>query len=96
MNIIPVQDIFFDDKATLAMGKAFDHACAALRRSGISVAVREMIAKRIVDVAKNGERDPIRLCEAIEPFGTEDRSVLVVSVGCNSPVPAYASVTQAA
>ena len=59
--------------------------------------VREIIAKRIIDAAKNGERDPARLYEqALIPFGIEDMSMLVVSVGRDLPVPAYASVTQAA
>ena len=42
---------------------------------------------------RNGERDPARLHEqALIPFGIEDMSMLVVSVGDPS-VPAYASVT---
>ena len=32
MNIIPIQDVWFDDAATLAMGKAFDQACTSLRK----------------------------------------------------------------
>jgi hypothetical protein len=59
--------------------------------------VREIIAKRIIDAAKNGERDPARLHEqALIPFGIEDMSMLVVSVGPKPPGPAYALVTQAA
>jgi hypothetical protein len=58
--------------------------------------VREIIAKRIIDAPKNGERDPAHLHEqALIPFGIEDMSMLVVSVGRDLPVPAYASVTQA-
>ena len=87
----------FDAAATLAMGEAFDHACVSLRHIGKSVKVRETIAKRIIGAARNGERDPIRLCEqALIPFGIEDMSMLVVSVGRDSPVPAYASVAHAA
>ena len=59
--------------------------------------MREIIAKRIVAVARNGERDPARLCrQALIPFGIEDMSMLVVSVGPKPPVPAYAPVTHAA
>jgi len=59
--------------------------------------VREIIAKRIIDAAKNGERGPARLQEqALIPFGIEDISMLVVSIGRDFPVPAYASVTQTA
>ena len=97
MNIIPIQDVWFDDAATLAMGKAFDQACKSLRKLGSACTVREIIAKRITDAAKNGERDPARLHEqALIPFGIEDMSMLVVSVGSDLPVRAYASVAQAA
>ena len=79
------------------MGEAFDKACRSLRSFGTACTVREIIAKRIVAVAKNGERDPARLHEqALIPFGIEDMSVLVVSVGRDPPVPAYASVAHAA
>ena len=87
----------FDDAATLAMGEAFDRACVSLRRFGSLVTARETIAKRIIDAARNGERDPIRLCEqALIPFGIEDMAMLVVSVGRDSPISAYASVAHAA
>ena len=82
---------------TLVMGEAFDHACVSLHRFGTLITVRELIAKRIIEAAKNGERDPARLCEqSLIPFGTEDMSMLVVSVGRDRPIRAYASVTHAA
>ena len=95
MNIIPIQDVWFDDAATLAMGEAFDQACKSLRNLGS--AVPEIIANRIIAAAKNGERDPARLYEeALKVFGMDDTSMLVVSVGNDLPVRAYASVAQAA
>ena len=79
------------------MGEAFDKACKSLRSFGTACTVREIIAKRIIDAAKNGERDAGRLHEqALIPFGIEDMSVLVVSVGRDLSVPAYASVAHAA
>ena len=94
MNSIPIQDVWFDDAATLTMGEAFDHACKSLHRFGTLITARELLAKRIVDAAKNGERDPARLhAQALIPFGIEDMSVLAVSVGRDPPVPTYASVT---
>jgi hypothetical protein len=58
--------------------------------------VREIIAKQIIDAAKNGERDPARLYEqAIIIFAIEDTSMPLISVG-DPPIPAYASVTHAA
>ena len=79
------------------MGEAFDKACNSLRSFGTACTVREIIAKRIVAVATNGERNPARLHEqALLALGIEDMSMLVVSVGRDSPVPAYASVAHAA
>lgn len=43
------------------MGEAFDAACGRLDDTGLPGVVREIIAKRIIDAAKKGERDPIRL-----------------------------------
>ena len=51
----------FDDDATSAMGAAFDAACKSLSDRGQPQIVREIIAKRIIEAAKKGERDPIRL-----------------------------------
>jgi len=97
MSIGRVQDVFFDDKATLAMGEAFDHACAALDRREIPVEVRTVIAKRIIWAANDGERDPGRLCEkALVPFGIEDMSTVVANADCGSPTATDASVTRAA
>jgi tartrate dehydratase beta subunit/fumarate hydratase class I family protein len=97
MNIIPIKDVSFDDAATLVMGEAFDHACVSLHRFGTLITARELIAKRIIEAAKNGERDPARLCEqSLIPFGIEDMSMLVVSVGRDRPVPACVSVAHAA
>jgi hypothetical protein len=97
MNGIPIQNVAFDDTTTLALGKAFDKACNSLRNFGSVPAVREIIAKRIISAATNGERDPARLQEqALLSLGSEDTSMLIVSVGSDLPVPAYALVTHAA
>ena len=87
----------FDDAATSAMGEAFDRACVSLHRFGSLITAREMIAKRIIEAAKNGERDPARLHrQALKAFRIEEMSTLIVSVGRDSPIPAYASVAHAA
>ena len=94
MSINPIQNVAFDDTATSAMGEAFDKACKSLRSFGTACTVREIIAKRIIAVATNGERDPARLRDqALLALGIEETSMLVVSVGRDPPVPAYASVT---
>jgi hypothetical protein len=93
--ITPIQDVWFDDAATLAMGEAFDRACKSLGNLGS--AVPEIIAYLIIRAAKTGERDPACLYgQALKAFRIEDMSMPVVSVGSDLPVPAYASVTQAA
>ena len=94
MNVIPSQNTSFDNSATLAMGQAFDRACKSLQNFGS--AVPAIIADLIIAAAKNGERDPDRLYErALNDFGIDDMSKLA-HVGRDLPVPAYASVTQAA
>ena len=91
MNIIPNQNFEFDDAATLAMGEAFDRACKTLRNFG---SVVPAIIARIIEVAKNGERDPNRLYEqALKVFGFEDVSILRRP---RSPLPTHASVLHAA
>ena len=51
----------FDDEATRLMGEAMDAACEDLRDTGQPALVREIIAKRIIEATKKGERDPARL-----------------------------------
>ena len=93
MNIGPDQELFFvfDDEAVCAMGAAF--ACRSLRHFAHFDRVRELVAKRIIEAAKNGERDPIRLhWEAVMGFSLDDVLIPVDSVRRNLPVPAYAPV----
>ena len=101
MNSIPIQNDWFDDTATSAMGEAFEKACKSLRNLGSGCTVREIIATRIIEAAENGERDPARLHEqALIPFGIEDMSMLDVSVARYIPVPGsvpvYASIARRA
>jgi len=62
LQFIRVDTFVFDDSATRAMGEAFDAACAELHDHNLSELVREIIAERIIEAAKWGERDPTRLC----------------------------------
>ena len=92
---ITLQNVSFDDAATLAMGEAFDHACKTLQDFGS--AVPEIIANQVIAAAKDGERDPARLYEqALKTFRTDDTSMPVVNVGSDLPLPANAAVAQAA
>jgi hypothetical protein len=51
----------FGPQATAAMGEAFDAACKELGEIGQFKELRELIAKRIIAVARTGELDPVRL-----------------------------------
>ena len=60
----------FDDHATKVMGEAFDAARKDLHDTGQSDLVYEVIAKRIIEAAKSGERDPEKLRDwALTAFG---------------------------
>jgi hypothetical protein len=60
----------FDDHATKAMGEAFDAACKDLHDTGQPAMVYEVIAKRIIEAARSGERDPEKLRDwALTAFG---------------------------
>ncbi len=75
------------------MGTAFDRACRSLRSFARGGQVRELIAKRIIEAAKHGERDPICLhSHALMGFSIDDVSVPVVRVVRDLPVPVYALV----
>jgi hypothetical protein len=64
-SILPFfQDASFDAETTRAMGEAFDAACKELHDKGQPAVVKELIAKQIIEAARRGERDPVRLCEA--------------------------------
>jgi hypothetical protein len=54
----------FDDRTTKVMGEAFDSACKELHDTGQPAIVYEVIAKRIIDGASKGERNPVRLRNA--------------------------------
>jgi hypothetical protein len=95
MTFNRIQNVWFDDAATSAMGAAFDRACESLKNLGS--AVPTIIAEQIIAAAKNGERGSDRLYEqALKAFAIVDASMLFVSVGLD-PVPsANASVAHAA
>jgi hypothetical protein len=53
------------------MGEAFDCACRLLHDIGqLDNALKQVIAKRIIEVARGGERNPNKLCEhALQALG---------------------------
>jgi hypothetical protein len=62
----------FDPEALAALGEAFDAALEALDDWGQPKIVREVIAQRIIEAARRGERDPARLVEAALPWLTRE------------------------
>ena len=63
-QILPfIRDSVFGPADVARMGEAFDQACAATVALGQPSVHRAIIAKRIIELAKAGERDPQILCE---------------------------------
>jgi hypothetical protein len=60
--IQPTDSPVFDEFATRVMGEAFDAACKVTDPTGQpEEAVQYVIARRIIDATRNGERDVTRL-----------------------------------
>jgi hypothetical protein len=57
------RDSGFDPEATQNMGKAYDIACRSLHPKSRPPIFQEILAKKIVEAARRGERDPDRLAE---------------------------------
>ena len=58
-------DYSFDPEATHAMGVAFEKACRKLMLANIDDPVNRVLATKIIEVAKAGERDPDKLQDAV-------------------------------
>jgi hypothetical protein len=62
----------FDPEAIEIMGTAYDKAKRRLHDTGQPALVQEVIAKRIIDIAATGERNPDQLARrALEALGVE-------------------------
>lgn len=76
MSIIPLlANTSFDPEAVEILSAAFDDAWAQIQQSGSTFArpayargAREVLAKRIVEMAQRGERDRRRLSESAVKF----------------------------
>ena len=61
-SVVPLfRDGGFGPEATHILGKAYDIACQSLHRRGQPPVVQELLAKKIIEAAQRGERDPDRL-----------------------------------
>ena len=56
--------VVFDDSVTASLGQAFDAACRELHDKGQPEIVYEVMAARIIEAAKKGERDVTKLAAA--------------------------------
>ena len=56
-----LQDAVFEPETISAMGTALEDACKALEASGRSDVTKEMIAIKIIQLARGGETNPIVL-----------------------------------
>jgi hypothetical protein len=69
--IVPIDRVLantmtaFDPDAIKAMTTAYDSVCAALHLLEPEDPLNETIAKKIIERAKRGELDALRLCEAV-------------------------------
>jgi hypothetical protein len=62
--MLQFSDRAFDAETTALICQAFDKVCRALHDRGQPDSVREVIAKRVIEIAGRGERDPDKMCEA--------------------------------
>ena len=56
------RDASFDPETVKVLCDAYDKASRSLHDNGQPDIVKEVIARRIISLAKKGERDPDRLC----------------------------------
>lgn len=61
----------FDAEQARAIGIAFKEACRSLRLNETTDALTDMVATRIIEMARAGEADPVRLYEAVMHWGSE-------------------------
>ena len=77
-DIVPIfRDSGFDAEETRALGEAYDIACRSLHPNGPPPVVQQTLARKIIDLAQRGERDPDRLAAtALTNLGPFHREVI--------------------
>jgi hypothetical protein len=97
MKFRSTKNIFFDDETTKIMGAAYERACKSIPNFSGAERMRVIFAKRILEGARLGERDPHRLHLRAINYSTinvvRTRNVGVVR---DITVPAYAQVPRTA
>jgi hypothetical protein len=66
-NAVPIyrllQNSAFDPDTVKLLATAFDEACRALGLAERTDPLRDTVARKIIEIAQTGERDPVRLCD---------------------------------
>jgi hypothetical protein len=62
IDILARQGMFFGPDATRAMGAAFDKVCSTLGDNDQPNVVKEVIAKKIIELVRKGDSNPDHLC----------------------------------
>src|SRR6187399_1472997 len=77
-SVVPFyRDSGFDADATRNLGTAYEIACRSLHPKGQPPVFQELVAKKIIELAQRGERDPDRLAAiALTDLGPFHRDVV--------------------
>ena len=62
IDILARQGMFFGPDATRAMGASFDKVCSTLGDNDQPNVVKEVIAKKIIELVRKGDSNPDHLC----------------------------------
>ena len=63
-KVAPIfQDAAFGPEVTQAMAAAFDKACQSIKAHPQEIPLKDALARRIIELARQGEHDPVRLSE---------------------------------
>ena len=55
----------FEPEDVDALVKAFEAACAELQLAKLDDPFRQLVAEKVIECARSGERDPERLCKKV-------------------------------
>jgi hypothetical protein len=60
-----LKEVVFDPDTTKLLGIVFERTCQSLKLAERTDLATELVAKKIIDLARNGERDPDQLYQRI-------------------------------
>jgi hypothetical protein len=83
-----VSDVQLDSETQRVLSIAVELTCIALRTGDCDEGVRQAIARKIIELAQDGERDPNILCEQALNKIREPRSKAAPATGSH-PVPSH-------